>query len=106
MIVEQIYTAGKIISNHWGYDQTNIDFYKITKRKGNFVTLEPLKSIEKSDGALTMTGTTIPGAPKPAGKIIRRKVHTRDGKESGIAVESYGWASLWDGQPEHYSSYG
>ena len=37
--------------------------------------------------------------------IIRRKVHTRDGKESGIAIKSYGWASLWDGQPEHFTSY-
>ena len=102
---EQTYTAGEIIYNSWGYDQTNIDFYKIIKRKGDFATLQPLEAIEESDGGLTMTGTTIPGNPIPNGKTIRRKVHTRDGQESGIAIQSYGWASLWDGQPKHYSSY-
>ncbi|KKM99528.1 hypothetical protein LCGC14_1146920 [marine sediment metagenome] len=103
---EQIYTEGKIISNSWGYEQTNIDFYKIIKRKGEFVTLQPLKSIEKSNGALTMTGTCIPGEPDPKGKTIRRKVHYRDGRESGLAIQSHGWASLWGGEPEHFSSYG
>jgi len=104
--MEQEYTEGKIISHSWGYEQTNIDFFKIIKRSGSFVTLQPLESIEKSDGPLTMTGSCTPGEPMPGGKIIRRKVHTRDGKESGVAIKSYGWASLWDGQPEHFSSYG
>lgn len=103
--MEQTYTEGKIIVNTWGYEQTNKDFYRITKRAGDYVTLQPLQAIEKSDGPLTMTGTSLPGDPDPKGKTIRRKVHTRDNKESGIAIERYGWASLWEGRPEHTTSY-
>lgn len=106
-MIEQIYTPDKIITHMWGYEQTNIDFFKIIKRSGDFVTLQPLKSIETSSGALTMTGTAMPGEVDTSGKIIRRKIHTRDGKESGLSIEkSYGWAQLWDGMPEHFTSYG
>jgi hypothetical protein len=53
-----------------------------------------------------MRGEVIPSdEPDTSEPIIRRKVHVRDGKESGIAIKSYGWASLWDGQPEHFTSY-
>ena len=103
-MIEQTYIEGKIITNMWGYEQTNIDFYKIIKRKGDYATLQPLKSKILRD--VDMRGECIPDAPDATLKIIRRKVHCRDGKESGIAIEKYGWASLWDGQPEHFTSYG
>jgi hypothetical protein len=104
-MIEQIYTEGKIITNMWGYEQTNIDFYKITKRVGDFVTLQPLKAKQVAYDGKAMTGSCLPGETDGKGKIIRRKVHTRDGKESGLAIERYGWASLWDGMPEHFTSY-
>lgn len=104
-MIEQIYTEGKIVTHTWGYEQTNIDFLKIIKRKNDFVTLQPLESIEQYDSQ-NMRGTCTPGQPKTNEKPFRRKVHTRDDKESGIAIESYGWASLWDGMPEHFTSYG
>ncbi len=99
------YVAGKIISNSWGYDQTNIDFYMILKRSGNFVTIQRMSQVDDHDHA-RMTGSTVPKAINPKAKSFRRKVHcNREGREIGLAVHSYGWASLWDGQPEHYSSY-
>ena len=102
-MTEQLYTEGKIITNMWGYEQTNIDFYKIIKRKGDFATLQPIKQTITNQG--DMRGEVMP-LDEPDGKTIRRKVHCRDGKESGIAIERYGWASLWDGEPEHFTSYG
>ena len=99
------YTAGKIISDSWGYDQTNIDFYQIVKRSGSFVTLQAM-SETREHNHMTMTGTTVPQAVKPNARQFRRKVHhNREGQEIGIAINSYGWAKLWDGQPEHFSTY-
>jgi hypothetical protein len=100
-----VYATGDIVSYSWGYEQTNIDFYKVIARKGDFCTLRKLKANCTHD-AQTMTGTTTPKEEFADEKTIRRKVHRRDGKESGFAIQSYGWASLWDGQPEHYSTYG
>jgi hypothetical protein len=103
-MIEQTYIEGKIVTYMWGYEQTNIDFFKIIKRKGDFATLQPLKSKILRDE--DMRGEVIPSDEIDTDEpIIRRKVHVRDGKESGIAVKSYGWASLWEGQPEHFTSY-
>jgi hypothetical protein len=98
------FTEGKIIVYSWGYEQTNQDFYKILKRQGDYVTIVEMDYKETYD-ARSMTGTKVPTEIKTGAKPFRRKVHSRDGKESGIAIESYGWGNLWDGDPAHYSTY-
>lgn len=106
-VVEQIYTVGKIVEFSWGYDQTNIDYYLITKRSKQFVTLQAIaaRQVPRASDPW-MTGHSVPDPdhplPKPA---IRRKVAVWDGKERGIAIESYGWADLWDGKPSNWTSY-
>jgi hypothetical protein len=100
------YEVGDIVTFMWGYEQTNIDFFKIIKRLNDFVTLQPLKPTWNYDDK-SMTGTTMPtDEPDLSEKVIRRKVRVSNGKEIGIAIKSYGWAQHWDGQPQHYSSYG
>ncbi len=100
---EQVYTADKIISNSWGYEQTNIDFYKILKRSGLFVTLQLMTSQNVSAG--DMVGTCIPKDVDTTEKPFRRKVCIRNGRETGLSIKQYGWASIWDGKPVHYTSY-
>ena len=104
---EEIYTVGKIVEYSWGYDQTNIDYFVITARKGQFVTLQ---SIGKKNVTETgfMAGRCEPDPEKILDKKpLRRKVHRNrtTGKESGIAVRSYGWANLWDGKPSQWTNY-
>ncbi len=104
-MIEQIYTPGKIVEFSWGYDQTNVDFYLITRRSGDFVTLLPIGKKNEYNPA-TMTGTTTPDPSQPLNKKpFRRKVHTSREEEIGVAIESYGWASLWNGKPSRYSNY-
>ncbi len=104
---EQIYVPGVIITFSWGYEQTNIDFFKIIERKGDFVTLVPMTSVQVPRPMDPWaTGHVIPGVVKDGEKPFRRKVHKgRDGREIGIAIRSYGWASKWDGEPENYTAY-
>ena len=38
------FAPGDIVFNHWGYEQTNIDFYRVTKVTRSFLTLEAIAS--------------------------------------------------------------
>lgn len=104
-MTEQLYTPGKIVEYSWGYDQTNIDYFIITKRQNDFVTLQPIGQKNRDETGF-MSGHCEPDPDKllPE-KPIRRKVHYYEGKEIGLAIKSYGWASLWDGRPSCWSNY-
>ncbi|GIL15278.1 MAG: hypothetical protein BroJett039_04510 [Chloroflexota bacterium] len=104
---KKIYVPGAIVEAVYGYEQTNIDYYVITKRSGQFVTLQAIgkKNIKELPDALR--GTCEPDPDNVLDeKPIRRKVHVNArGEESGIAIKSYGWASLWDGRPSVWTEY-
>lgn len=103
---EQIYTEGKIVEYSWGYEQTNIDYYLIVKRSKHFAWLQPIGEKNRINTG-DMNGTCEPDATNKLNEpIIRRKVKTRDGQEIGFSINDYGWASLWDGEPSQWSSYG
>lgn len=104
------FVEGAIIRHSWGYEQTNIDYFKIIKRtegKGVWLTLQAMTQ-ESVHDSLKMTGVCVPGKIIAGSKPIRRKLLIDSkGEERGIAIErSYGWGQLWDGKPSHYSSYG
>lgn len=106
--VMQEYQPGAILYNSWGYDQTNIDWYVIVKRSGQYVTLARLAA-EETQNPQTMTGRTLPGAMVEGAKPIRRKLKCECGdpeRPVGLQIQSYGWCQLWDGQPKSYSYYG
>lgn len=42
--VPDYFAPNDIVYNTWGYDQTNIDFYRVTKVTAKFVTLEAIGS--------------------------------------------------------------
>jgi hypothetical protein len=110
------YEAGAIIESSWGYDQTNIDFFQIAKRSGDWVSLIPLNSKTVDRSGPMMTSKVMPGEPmKPGdavscvsqnwnGKPIRRKLAFRDGKCIGLSIK-HGWANLWDGKPGNATHY-
>jgi hypothetical protein len=47
--------VGEIISNSWGYDQTNVDFYRVVKVSKNFVWLQknPGKMVTGGEGPMS-----------------------------------------------------
>ena len=101
------YEVGAILEHSWGWEQTNIDFFVIVKRSGDWLTLQELPKIVEENRA-SMTAKETPDLNTPAtAKPIRRKIKkANDGKELGTGIhQSYGWASLWDGRPSNSSSY-
>lgn len=107
------YQPNAIVKSSWGYDQTNIDFFRISKRTNNTVFLIPLNSA--STPTQDMRGLSIPAEPmKPGddvsclgqwnGRPIRRRLCYRGDTPIGFSIK-HGWASLWDGTPAHWTAY-
>lgn len=99
---------GSILSGNWGWEQTNVTFYRVESRKGDWVSLRPLKAVKTDDGPAAMTGKAIPG--EPSGKpLLRRKVQSfeirRGEREEFVKGGEHDSARLWDGQPKRYSTY-
>lgn len=98
---------GAILASSWGYDQTNVSYYRIVKRTKAFVEIEQL------DGVLVeqqfMSGISVPidrvrierGQPV----TLRRKLQHGINGCSYLKIESYASAYLWDGQPKSCSWY-
>lgn len=100
---------GAVWFSSWGYDQTNVDFYRVAKHAGAWLTLEKIAKIEHSDDTedrpATFTGRAVPEEPaRVIGKPFRRKLASYS---SGpfVKIESYSHASPWDGTPKRTSSY-
>ena len=101
------YTVGSFVYASWGYEQTNIDFFKVVKRSGDWLTLQPVKSKTLEYSGQSMTGRSEPtDEPDPQGKTIRRKMYRNGGEERGMSfTRSYGWIREYDGKPKGFSTY-
>lgn len=107
-LVSDKFEVGAILEDSWGYDQTNIDFYCIIERKGDWLTVLPMKQ-HTSEEIGFMTNEETPTEINYNAKPIRKKLKSWDGKESGFSFRNYtggGWCRLWNGKPvtsTHYA---
>lgn len=96
---------GAILYSSWGYDQTNIDFYRVERVKNGWAVLQEIAKSETSDGPGTMTGRVVPVDPqKPVGDPFRRKIGECMGQPC-LKICSYEYAYPWDGRPKAVSHY-
>jgi hypothetical protein len=89
---------GTILSGSWGYDQTNIEFYKILEVRGSKIKLVELghETIEGSEGFMCCK-------VKPGGEMgspIERVV-----RGQGVRIDTCITLSLWDGRELYKSWY-
>jgi hypothetical protein len=88
---------GLILYSSWGYDQTNIDFYIVTKVQGMWAWVQEIVAPEKSTGI--MHGSKYPTLPViTTGKVMRRKM-----RGAYISLTSYSGAFPWDGREKDCS---
>lgn len=95
--------VGDILTYHWGYEQTNIDFYRVEEVTPKTVVVVHLSSVRNPDGAMSMTYTAAPDLNGPLGRRFRKKV--RDSAGTPVLGMAHGIATPWDGKPQHGSSY-
>ena len=74
---------GDILSSSWGWNQTNVDYYEVTRLAGRtMAVLRPIRQTREYSRDYGIEGGTclpIPGAV--FGAEIRRKVHDGDAVE-------------------------
>jgi ssDNA-binding Zn-finger/Zn-ribbon topoisomerase 1 len=107
-------SVGDIFYNSWGYDQTNVDFYKVVRLTGAGVEVVPIGSKVVSGDAYNESVVADPSSIREFDVIIgidrgdaqRSKVcRLRDGGTWGpyIVLSRDHSASKWDGTPRHQS---
>lgn len=94
--------TGTILYRSWGYDQTNIDFYQVTKKIGKTMNeVRAIASRAKSDvGGPSVT--VVPHINKFTGDPMKR----RPDKNGYVKVCHYDHAYPWDGRPKHETGFG
>lgn len=98
---------GDVWCSTWGHEQTNVDFYEVTRVTKTTITLQQLECLIL-DNPATMTGITKPmrGA-YTSDKPVRRKVKVYN-DEPYVSLGNYAGAPIarpYDDRPMHYSTY-
>ena len=99
--------VGDILVSSWGYDQTNIDFYQVVGvTKASVKIREILKKRVGGSQTQDMMAPE-PGQFDPQGKTLTKRFKPHySGKGYTVKIESYSWASLWDGVPRGETAFG
>lgn len=94
------FKEGDILYSSWGYDQTNIDWYQVTKVIGKAVEIRQIGSkIVGGTGGPSEAVVPVPNAfdGPPMRKVPRGPA---------IRLTSYSIAQKWDGRPKHQTGSG
>jgi hypothetical protein len=114
--------VGDYVYNSWGYDQTNVDFFKVVSMVGKtMVSIIPVASkvVKESTGAIYVVptdeerdfdvclkfkkpGEKWPDSWKKGDGPIKKKA-----KDGSVVLSSGNyWASKWDGNPKYETAAG
>jgi hypothetical protein len=103
------FKVGDVVTNSWGYDQTNVDWYRVVKTSDHFVWLQPICGHTEETGF--MSGRSEPqmdvtgddptkwGFKSSGAKIERHKAYG-----SNVCMK-YGSGSKWSGETKYASWY-
>ncbi|MGL4968351.1 MAG: hypothetical protein ACRC67_44470 [Inquilinus sp.] len=93
---------GHVLYSLWGYEQTNVNFYQVTRLIGrNTVELRELHQLIQ-DGQHWATGKAMPRLDDFQGEPFVRRV---DGATQTVRISSYRSARVWDGRPLDWTAY-
>lgn len=94
--------VGDILYSSWGYDQTNVNFYKIVETKGKrmVVVREVGSKIVSSDGGASTHVVAVPD------RFVSDKVYNRLATNDRVNVTDCQTAWLWDGRPVYETASG
>jgi hypothetical protein len=120
--------VGDFFSSSWGYDQTNVDFYKVVGLTPKGVKVQkwssavassngPCDYVVPGDGPATYTDWSActeemdywdrqeAKVERPA-PVVTKRLRSFGGDYVSFSVNSYSSASKWDGKPEYATASG
>lgn len=93
-----------ILVSTWGWEQTNVSFYRVLKTSASSAWLVQLgvKKIYTSE----MAGIAEPLSSNESPNVLRRKIKTSkmDGRQY-VLINEYADAEVWNGKPESFTCY-
>lgn len=101
--------AGDVLNCVWGYDQTNVEYFEVTKLIGpRMVEIRQIASQSQQDG--DMQGTCVPAKGKYISEPMRKKVTLSEGVRiysfaSAYKVESKKVAGMEIFTPQRWTAY-
>ena len=94
---------GDVLYTSWGWEQTNIDFYQVTKLIGKkMVEIRRIAGTRDTEGMPYDQGKTMPIKDKFVDEEPLRKIASGT---NAIRVNDYATAWMFDGLPKRYSTY-
>lgn len=97
-----VVNIGDIYVTSWGYDQTNIDYYKVVSVKNKTVNLVSIGQTRNYTGS--MQGECVPD-PNVVGNKIYTKRMINNGDSVSFKMTSYSWAYKWNGKTNHFTEW-
>lgn len=95
---------GALLVSSWGYEQTNINFYEVTRATESMVTVRPIGQTRTYTGWAQYEASPKPG--KYIGEPMRRKIQNYSYNPSPyIMISNYEYAYIWDGTPKEGTSW-
>ena len=91
---------GDILYCSWGYDQTQVDFYKVKEVLGkNRIKIVQMTAVvaDQSTGADYMVAGQEKGEPM---------LKVANGNQNSVKITSFSNAYLWDGKPKYETAFG
>lgn len=91
---------GRILVATWGWEQTNVDFYQVTRVVGpQTVEARRVAASRTENGYLQ--GTCVPIPESFTGTVHRYRASS----DNRIRVSDHAHAHPWDGKPAHWTAY-
>lgn len=103
------FKVGDIVTNSWGYDQTNVDWYRVAKTTAKFVWLQPISGATEQNGfmsghSLPAVDTTSDDPTKWGFQDCNEPLQKHLARKDSVSMK-YGSGSKWDGEARYESWY-
>jgi len=95
--------VGDVLYTSWGYDQTNIDFYKVVKLVGKTSVKLCKMTNQYYESDCRASDKVVPGDVKENAKPFLKRVN---GKDNHVNISSFEFARVWDGKAKYQTAAG
>lgn len=93
--------VGDILYSSWGYDQTNVNFYKVMGVRGKNTVI-----IQRVATKILKPGRGVDKVVPAPDDIIRDKMRKRVNPRGRVKIHSFEYAEKWNGEPKSQTSTG
>lgn len=94
--------VGDIFVCSWGYDQTNVDYYKVIAVKNKSVVIAEVSQTRNYTGC--MQGQCMPNVNDVVGQPMTKRIQACGDKVS-LKMTSYSWAYPWNGKQNMFTEW-